>query len=46
MIIKLVIKIKKILFIFKKDVLNLKKNKSDTYWIKKSDIKSMMKDQF
>ena len=31
---------------FKKDVLNLKKNKSDTYWIKKSEIISKMKDQF
>ena len=31
---------------FKKDVLNLKKNKSDTYWIKKTDIISKMKDQF
>lgn len=31
---------------FKKDVINLKKNKSTTYWIKKSDIISKMKDQF
>ena len=35
-----------LLRIFKKDVLNLKKNKSTTYWIKKTDIKSKMKDQF
>ncbi len=35
-----------LLRIFKKDVLNLKKNKSITYWIKKADIKSKMKDQF
>jgi len=27
-------------------VINLKKNKSTTYWIKKSDIISKMKDQF
>ena len=35
-----------LLRIFKKDVLNLKKNKSITYWIKKADIKSKIKDQF
>tara|TARA_Y100001936_G_scaffold241340_1_gene276986 strand:- start:324 stop:716 length:393 start_codon:yes stop_codon:yes gene_type:complete len=35
-----------ILRLFKKDILNLKKNKSFTYWIKKSGPKSKMKDQF
>ena len=29
-----------------KDLLNLKKNNSDSYWIKKSQIKSKMKNQF
>ena len=32
--------------IFKKDVLNLKKNNDKSYWIKKSKIKSKMKNQF
>ena len=35
-----------ILKIFKKDILNLKKNKSPSYWIKKTGPKSKMKDQF
>ena len=29
-----------------KDILNLKKNKNETYWIKKTDNKSQMKNQF
>ena len=29
-----------------KDLLKLKKNKSNTYWIKRSEIKSEMKNQF
>ena len=29
-----------------KDLLNLKKNKKKSYWIKKSNIKSHMKNQF
>lgn len=32
--------------LFKKDLLNLKFNNSDTYWIKKNEPKSKMKDQF
>ena len=35
-----------ILRLFKKDVLSLKKNDSMTYWIKKLDKKSKMKNQF
>ena len=35
-----------ILKLLKKDILNLKKNKSFSYWIKKSGPKSKMKDQF
>ena len=31
---------------FGKDVLQLKKNKNNSYWIKKSNIKSNMKNQF
>ena len=31
---------------FGKDVLKLKKNKNNSYWIKKSNIKSNMKNQF
>jgi len=29
-----------------KDILNLKQNKKNTYWIEKSDLKSKMKNQF
>ncbi len=29
-----------------KDLLNLKKNKKESYWIKKSNIKSQMRNQF
>jgi len=32
--------------ILKKDLLNLKYNNNKTYWIKKSDTKSKMKNQF
>ncbi|MDA9653546.1 SxtJ family membrane protein [Candidatus Pelagibacter sp.] len=32
--------------IFKKDLLNLKMNKKNTYWIDKDKIKSSMKNQF
>ena len=32
--------------LIKKDLLNLKFNKSETYWIKKSGTKSKMKNQF
>jgi len=35
-----------ILKIFKKDVLNLKKNKKNSYWIEKTGPKSKMKNQF
>ena len=35
-----------ILRLFKKDTLNLKKNDSMTYWVKKLDKKSKMKNQF
>ena len=32
--------------IFKKDLINLKKNNNKTYWIEKKQIKSYMKNQF
>ena len=32
--------------VFKKDLLNLKFDKNDTYWINKQEPKSKMKDQF
>ena len=35
-----------ILKIFRKDILNLRKNNSITYWIKRSGPKSKMKNQF
>jgi len=35
-----------IMKLFKKDLINLRKNNSDTYWIEKKDIKSSMKNQF
>ena len=35
-----------LLRIFKKDVLNLKKSNASTYWIKKTEPKSEMKNQF
>lgn len=35
-----------IMRVFKKDLLNLKYNKNKSYWIKKTDSKSNMKDQF
>jgi len=35
-----------ILKLFKKDVLNIKKNNNKSYWINKSKIKSKMKNQF
>ena len=35
-----------IMRLLKKDLLNLKFNKNNTYWIKKSDPKSKMKNQF
>ena len=35
-----------IMRILGKDLLNLKYNKKDTYWIEKSDVKSKMKNQF
>ena len=35
-----------IMKIFKKDLLNLKSNKNKSYWIKKTDVKSKMKNQF
>ena len=35
-----------ILKIIGKDVLRLKKNKSETYWLTKEEAKSTMKDQF
>lgn len=35
-----------IMKIFRKDLLNLKKNNKNTYWIKSSSIKSKMKNQF
>jgi len=35
-----------IMKILKKDILNLKKNKNQSYWIVKSELKSRMKNQF
>ena len=35
-----------IMRILGKDLLNLKYNKKDSYWIEKSDVKSKMKNQF
>ena len=35
-----------IMKLFNKDLLKLKKNKSDSYWIKRSETKSEMKNQF
>ena len=35
-----------LLKIIGKDVLNLKENNSKSYWIKKDELKSSMKDQF
>ena len=35
-----------ILKLFKKDILSLKKNKSNTYWKKKEDYNTSMKNQF
>ena len=35
-----------ILRLFKKDILSLKKNDNNTYWVKKLDKKSKMKNQF
>jgi len=35
-----------IMRLFKKDLLNLKFNDNKSYWIKKTDIKSKMKNQF
>ena len=35
-----------ILKLFSKDVLNLKKNKNDTYWLKKDNSNNNMKNQF
>jgi hypothetical protein len=35
-----------ILKLFRKDVLNLRYNKSQSYWIEKSDTKNKMKNQF
>ena len=35
-----------IMRILKKDLLNLKLNNNETYWIKKSKYKSKMKNQF
>ena len=32
--------------LFKKDLLNLKLNNNKSYWIKKTDVKSKMKNQF
>ena len=32
--------------LFKKDLLNLKSNNKKSYWIKKTDVKSKMKNQF
>ena len=32
--------------LFKKDLLNLKYNAKDSYWIKKNEAKSKMKNQF
>ena len=35
-----------ILKVFKKDILNLKKNRDKTYWIKKNKKKFSMKEQY
>tara|TARA_Y100001970_G_C14009772_1_gene737775 strand:- start:20 stop:406 length:387 start_codon:yes stop_codon:yes gene_type:complete len=35
-----------LLRMFKKDILELKKNKRDTYWINREKVKSTMRDQF
>tara|TARA_B100000029_G_scaffold410910_1_gene413039 strand:- start:203 stop:592 length:390 start_codon:yes stop_codon:yes gene_type:complete len=35
-----------IMKLFRKDLINLRKNNSKTYWIEKKDIKSSMKNQF
>ena len=35
-----------ILKLFSKDILNLKKNKNDTYWLKKNNSNNNMKNQF
>jgi hypothetical protein len=35
-----------IMKLFGKNLLNLKKSNKSTYWIKRSDIKSKMKNQF
>ena len=35
-----------IMKLFRKDLINLRKNNSSTYWIEKKDIKSSMKNQF
>ena len=35
-----------IMKILNKDLLNLKKNDNESYWIKKSEVKSKMKNQF
>ena len=35
-----------IMKLLKKDLLNLKRNKKETYWLKKEEIKSNMKNQF
>ena len=35
-----------IMKLFRKDLINLRKNNSHTYWIKKKDTKSSMKNQF
>ena len=35
-----------IMKLFRKDLINLRKNNSNTYWIEKKDIKSSMKNQF
>ena len=35
-----------LLKLFNKDILNLKKNRNDTYWLKKDNSKSNMKNQF
>ena len=35
-----------IMKLLRKDLINLRKNNSDTYWVEKKDIKSSMKNQF
>ena len=35
-----------LLKLFNKDILNLKKNKNDTYWLKKDNLNNNMKTQF